>query len=288
MITVLNPNLSNYGIGKLIIGKIGVLEIKRYDSSTSTSGRFFTNLTSIFNYVIMGVPTMIYFSIVILFFINKTLFKEINNGQFTIWATSPVSRTQILLSKFSFIILSNALIFAPTFIISLVCSGFALDANENFKYVLLNGFLFFIFLCFLTSLYFFLAIILVNKPVIVNLILSILLFYITTTWILTLMKDLLYWTNFAKESWFIKYISIQSLFANILITDNSNLMIWGYFDKYLDAQGKYVYDYLQVNLLSIKKIDSLYESLMNIIVVISSVILFSLGCLVFSRKNLNI
>lgn len=166
---------------------------------------------------------IIFFGIVIISYINIIIVKEISNGQIGIWLTSGFSRTNILFSKISSILLITTIVFFPSGLIISVLSAISYDASANFGYVF-GEMIDFILLCYLlVFLFSMISLFLIDNNVVLNCTLSLILFYILITWLL----QIIYHNNAEayKPIIYLKYFTIQSLVPKLLNFDTLDINI---------------------------------------------------------------
>ncbi|WHQ37525.1 ABC transporter permease [Spiroplasma sp. SV19] len=204
---------------------IGIYDVN-LKTGTSTVGDALISISQMLNWALFASPALVYYSIFTLILINRNFMKEINGGQISFWLTMPLSRKQILGSKILYIMLSNLIIFIPSWIIILIFSGISYDANKWFGYVFLYGLQFILFVFLLIVIYTLISICLIEKTMVANIINSLITFWMLVSWIILLIYDMNPTGYTGLE--YIKYISLQSLIVIPLkfsISDIANEVI---------------------------------------------------------------
>ncbi|AGM25568.1 ABC transporter permease subunit [Spiroplasma chrysopicola] len=178
-------------------------------TQSSSSGDNLTSISNMLNWGLFGGPGISFFAIFSLVLINKSFLKELNNSQISFWLTLPLSKKQVLHGKISYILISNLIIFIPSYLIVLIFAGISYDANSWFGYVALYGLQFIIFIFLLITLYFLISNCLSDKTMVSNIINSLIIFWILVTWIISLIYDMNPETF--KTLKYFQYVSLQSL-----------------------------------------------------------------------------
>ncbi|WP_342269418.1 hypothetical protein [Spiroplasma endosymbiont of Aspidapion aeneum] len=195
---------------ELYIWKNVIQVFRGNGGSTDVNGGVCTSLS----WIILSAPSIIYYSIVSLYFINKTLIKEISNDEISFWITLSFSRKKIITQKLLFNFICFLITYLPVFLMVLIYGSICKDANKYIGLLIVDGFNFALFMTFLIIIYFILGLLFSEKGVILNIIVSLMLFYIFLTFIINLLP----WDSGSNYEWakYFRYISIQSLFVPTL------------------------------------------------------------------------
>ncbi|AGM26574.1 hypothetical protein SSYRP_v1c09870 [Spiroplasma syrphidicola EA-1] len=193
------------GVKVPVIGNI-TAEIKK---ANFTSGDNLISISNMLNWGLFSGAGIAFFAIFSLVLINKNFLKEVNNGQISFWLTLPLSKKQVLQAKISYTMLSNLIIFIPSYLIILIFAGISYDAKQWFGYVTLYGIQFILFIFLLIILYFFISTFLTDKTMVANIINSLIIFWILVTWVISLFYDMA--PDHFKELKYAQYVSLQSL-----------------------------------------------------------------------------
>ncbi|AGY41331.1 hypothetical protein mflW37_2640 [Mesoplasma florum W37] len=93
------------------------------------------------------------FSILSLILIFITFNKEVKSTQISIWLTSPVSKKNIMLFKFLFVILTLFLIYLPMFFSIIIFASLSYDADKYFINVFAQLIYFFVFVILISAVF---------------------------------------------------------------------------------------------------------------------------------------
>lgn len=173
-----------------------------------------SEISTILSQIVFSTPGIVIISIFSLTLIGLTISKELKIGQINIWMISNMSRNKIIFSKMIFNWITILLIELPGFIFIWIYSGFAKDANLYIGFVILQTFLFAIFISMLSSLFMIITIGLSEKGVAWIIICSLIVVFITTIWVLTMLYKATPETKPALK--FANYLAIHSLIVSVL------------------------------------------------------------------------
>ncbi|PPE05903.1 ABC transporter permease [Williamsoniiplasma lucivorax] len=217
ILVVVPISIGKFGQQIALIGT-GILE----DASESSHGS--GPLMSISNFLrngLFGGPGVVFFSIFLLTLISIVFNKEIHRGQVSSWLTSQASRNQIFMSKIGFIFILITIVFIPSFLIAIITSSTAYDAEQHLGGVVMDGFLFLLFIYFIGIVFICINLWLSEKSFLAIIITSIIVFYIFVTWLMTMIYDLSGF-EFLKNA---KYFSPLSLTPSSLAFDANHKTI---------------------------------------------------------------
>ncbi|AHI52507.1 ABC transporter permease [Spiroplasma culicicola] len=190
----------NYWIGE--VANLGVYDI---DSG---------GIANILGYTIVGAPTIVYGSIVSIFFIANGINKEIKTGQIYVWMTAQRTRTNIFYSKLFSIWASIVIILLPSILATLIFGATAKDANKYFILLIVDCLGIIIFTFMMSTVFSIIAIAFINANYWGNLINSLIISYMIVTEIVVT----IFHNGLLSENWqWVEYITIQSLFVKSLI-----------------------------------------------------------------------
>ncbi|AHI53752.1 hypothetical protein SSABA_v1c03430 [Spiroplasma sabaudiense Ar-1343] len=174
------------------------------------------------NFALFGPAGVIFFAIVVVALINTTFSKEVARGQISIWTTLTLSRTQIFISKFSFVFISTLIIFAPSFIVIVGFSAAAYDANLYIGWVFMYALQFLLFIFMIIAIFTTLAIVFLDHSTIGLIIMGLIIGFMLVTWIINFIAAAIP-EGLQKWMYAVKYFSIQSLLPSPLEFSNSEV-----------------------------------------------------------------
>ncbi len=172
------------------------------------------SLSYILGSIVLSPIAIVGFSIICTSIIDYVIRREIREGYITLWMTSSISRTQIMMSKIIFIWLVNLMVLAPTIVPIVIFSAIATDAHLYIGDVFLQLFLFTIYMLMFTGVFVLLSTLLTEKERLDKFVIGGVILYVVAT---TMINNLSESKTFGHLQWmkYIKYISIQSLLVNV-------------------------------------------------------------------------
>lgn len=250
----------------------------RFPNNSGSSTRILISISQILRWSLFSGPGIVFFSIFIIYLINKTFIKEINTSQINVWISQPISRNQLFLTKISFILLSCFLVFIPSFVVILIFSGISYDAKEYISLIFLYGIQMMIFIIMLISIYSIIMFACIEKGVLGSVLCSLIAFWIIATWIITITYEMsngeLSYLKFGK------YIAPQSLMVDVLKFSQNN--IESSISMPLNGNEFIINSYEKEN------INILALVLLMILMPIISSIASYVNSIIFYKKDLNI
>ncbi|AVN58867.1 hypothetical protein [Mesoplasma florum] len=103
--------------------------------------------------LLLSIGCVAIFSILSLIFIFLTFNKEVKSTQISIWLTSPISKKNIMLFKFLFVILTLFLIYLPMFFSIIIFASLSYDADKYFINVFAQLIYFFVFVILISAVF---------------------------------------------------------------------------------------------------------------------------------------
>ncbi|WP_339034931.1 ABC transporter permease subunit [Spiroplasma endosymbiont of Cantharis rufa] len=174
-------------------------------------------LEMIYNILFKNLGWVIY-GMIIIIFINKILLKEISSTQISLWLTQPISKAQIILAKYLTLILIITFLYLPAFVILISIASFGHDSKVALSNVTLGGLQTYFFLLMLASIFFIVALLLIERTMLFNIIGSLILTYFTLIGLLELITLISVSENEALKI-IINYIGLQVFISNVLPPD---------------------------------------------------------------------
>ncbi|AHI54312.1 hypothetical protein SSABA_v1c09130 [Spiroplasma sabaudiense Ar-1343] len=271
---------TEFGYNRPFIQVLHILSETQHENGSSGSGSSPMTISQVLNSSLFGPPAIIFFTVVIMTFAHLSFTKEIGHNQIGVWMTLSLSRTQIFVSKLLFILFTCFAIFMPSFLVIIIISATAYDANQFMGLVLLYGLIFFIFILALVGIYTLFFIIFSDKPALALIIISMISVYIIVTSVINLFASVAY--EPAKWMLNFKYFSIQSLIVSPL-----NF-------QYVENNQTVVENIISENTTVTLTFNNLVKANLGWQIA-SPIVLLSLGCgssylgnHIFNRKNFNL
>ncbi|AUB31807.1 hypothetical protein [Spiroplasma floricola] len=194
-----------------------------YESSLSGSGSISGTYESmiplelIYNIFFKSLGLAIY-GFVMITFIDKILLKEISSTQISLWLTQPLTKTQIILMKYLFLLLVITVMYIPALIVLLIMASFTQDAKNAYNNIVLGFIQIYFFLIMLSSIFFIMSLLLTERATMFNVIASLILGYFILIGIL----ELIYLVSNSQSQAFkivINYIGLQAFITNVFNYD---------------------------------------------------------------------
>lgn len=211
--------LTTIGIGGVVIANNSPgsdLTVDGGGHSSSSGGGF--ALTSIYSVVLNSVGILFY-GIISIIFVNKIVIKEVSTTQISMWLTQPISRTQVVMSKLSFILLLITIMYLPTLAIMLSFASQAYDARELFKNVVIMGVQYYLYIILIAILIFVLSLLLVESGTLFTTISALVLIYLAIVGFLGFVIFDMNNEKLKAISFIPKYLGPQVFLTNILESD---------------------------------------------------------------------
>lgn len=227
--------------------------------------------------ILFSGPTIVFLSIATVFFVYKIFLSEIRTGRIVSWATLPISKQKLFLMKILSIIIINVILTASVSLVILIFGSTAQDANKYFLRLFLYCLEFIIFNIFLSLIFISIGVLLIKKPLYINiLIYTTIIIYIFTMWLLYYFyktggeNDL---SNPFRVIERVKFFTVDRLIINPLnFVNESNYKEW--LDEYKywwKISEYYISDNIYLNIL----IPMVYLSLSAVITYL---------CLIYIKK----
>ncbi|WP_342269398.1 hypothetical protein [Spiroplasma endosymbiont of Aspidapion aeneum] len=230
-------------------------------------------LYDILRYFVFSTPSLIYFSIVFIFLINKFIIGEIKSNRISYWLTTENSRNKVLFSKYLFMLLVVLMLYLPIFIFSTIMALLAYDVKIYFWYVFWSEFNFLAAIILFLSLFFLMGVVLANRKNLFDAIYSLFVIYFVITYVLELLVHVS--TLFHDIFWVFKYISFSGLSQFVLNFDKpiEDQLVYIKYVAYNSEPGEY-YSYKEV-----------ITSAWIVILVVFTNLSLACGCVFLALKN---
>ncbi|AGR42129.1 hypothetical protein [Spiroplasma diminutum] len=264
----------------------GSLNKKQWSSSgtgSSTGSMEMIPLGMLYNILFKSLG-WVFYGFIILIFVNKMLIREVSSTQISLWMTQPISRFEIVLSKYLTLIIITTLLYLPSFSILIIIGSFAQDSKTALTNMVFGGIQTYLFLLMLTSIIFVIAILLIEKATIFNVVISLSLVYFVLIGILELIILIS-----QSENNFLKvvsnYLGLQIFICEVLPynfeADLVKHLVYEGFEN-----GRRVEIFIEA--ISLDKINMALYSTLTIIMSISTIIMGWLSTFLFKKISFNI
>ncbi|ATG97732.1 ABC transporter permease subunit [Mesoplasma lactucae] len=188
------------------------LAISKKGENIGNSSEVVNGIGDVMTWIFFVGPAAVFFSAFAIVLINKSINTQVKNGEMTTWLSMPLTRRKIMSGKIATILISQLIVFVPSFIIILIIGGVSHHTSEEFWNLFLYGIQFILFIFALSMLYSLISIALVEKTTIAIMTNSIIATYILVVYIMTM----IYQQGNVQSLKFAQYITPMSFVINTL------------------------------------------------------------------------